>query len=106
MRDIDETMYHLTVAQRDAAWREVEQWQKRHDDLLRVMMNQQAAQPAPRMLADHESFEAGKAMAFNSAKYTIGINTSEGVHTVVVHRNVPGQPTTLVASERLPEVKS
>jgi alkaline phosphatase len=58
---------------------------------------------APCLLADAESFNAGKAMAFNEATYAIGIDTAEeGVHTVVVYRMVPGQPSTLVASQRLP----
>lgn len=51
------------------------------------------------------AFEAGKAAAFAQAAHTIGIDTSDGVHTVTVFRMLPGQPTTLVASARLPEVK-
>jgi hypothetical protein len=89
-----------------ALQREVEHWQRRHDQLLRMLMDQSHLRPvAPRMLADAESFNAGKAMAFNEATYTIGIDTSDGFHTVTVFRMVPSQPTTLVATQRLPEVK-
>lgn len=48
------------------------------------------------------AFEAGKAAAFANAAHTIGVDTSDGIHTVTVFRMLPGQPTTLVASARLP----
>jgi len=47
--------------------------------------------------------EAGQRMAFSKAEYTIGIDTAEGTHAVVVLRNTPGQITTLVAHAHLPE---
>lgn len=47
------------------------------------------------------AFEAGKAAAFAQAAHTIGIDTSDGMHTVTVFRMLPGQPTVLVASARL-----
>lgn len=47
------------------------------------------------------AFEAGKAAAFAQAAHTIGIDTSDGMHTVTVYRMLPGQPTVLVASARL-----
>lgn len=96
----------MSITQRLPLLDELEAWKRRYDALLKMMANQTAmqAQP-PRMLADKESFEAGKAMAFNSAEYSIGIDTADGVHTVVVYRNVPGQPTTLVASARLPQAQ-
>jgi hypothetical protein len=47
--------------------------------------------------------EAGQRMAFSKAEYTIGIDTAEGAHAVVVFRNTPGQITTLVAHAHLPE---
>jgi len=104
---LEDSMYRHTVAQRNAAWREIEQWQKRYEALLRLMTDQTALQANPplKLLANAESFNAGKAMAFNEAKYTIGIDTSDGFHTVTVFRMAPGQPTTMVASQRLPEVR-
>ena len=50
--------------------------------------------------------EAGQRTSFSKAEYTIGIDTTDGIHTVVVLRNTPGQPTTVVASQRLPEKHS
>jgi hypothetical protein len=50
--------------------------------------------------------EAGQRTFFSKAEYTIGIDTTDGIHTVVVLRNTPGQPTTVVASQRLPEKHS
>ena len=50
--------------------------------------------------------EAGQRTAFSKAEYTIGIDTSDGAHTVVVFRNTPGQPTTLVAHAHLPEMQT
>ena len=47
--------------------------------------------------------EAGQRMAFSKADYTIGIDTAEGAHAVVVLRNTPGQMPTLVAHAHLPE---
>ena len=99
------------IEQRDEAERklamakeQIEYLRQREDALLKAMVQVSMAvnppQP-PKMLAHAESYEAGKAMAFNDAKYTVGIDTSDGVHTVTVFRMVPGQPTTLVASERL-----
>ena len=51
-------------------------------------------------------FEAGQRTAFSKAEYTIGIDTADRVHTVVVFRNIPGQPTTLVAHAQLPETQT
>ena len=83
-------------------------WRQRYEMLMATFTDAVKAaidtHATPRLLADAESFNAGKAMAFNEATYTIGIDTAEGVHTVVVYRMVSGQPTTLVASERLPVV--
>lgn len=55
------------------------------------------------MMGHADSFDLGKAYAFNEAEYAIGIDTADGVHTVVVYRNVPGLPTKMVASARLPD---
>jgi hypothetical protein len=103
MSNIDESMYRLTVAQRDAAWREVELWREKYEGLTKLMADHMMAMTHPpmKMLANAESFNAGKAMAFNEATYTVGIDTTEGVHTVTVFRMLPSQPTTLVASARL-----
>lgn len=105
MSDIDDGMYQLTVAQRDAAWREVEYLRKRHDALLKLLADQAHlhANPQPMMLAHPESFEAGKTMAFNQAAYTIGIDTVDGVHSVTVFRVSPGRDTVIVASALLPQ---
>jgi hypothetical protein len=81
-------------------------WRQRYEMLVATFTDAVKAaidtHATPRLLADAESFNAGKAMAFNEATYAIGIDTAEGVHTVVVYRRVPGQPSTLVASQRLP----
>lgn len=106
-KEIDDSMYRHTVAQRDAAWREVEYWRKRHDALLKLLTDQASrlANPPiqPMMLADPESFEAGRNMAFNEAKYVIGIDTLEGVHMVKTTRTVAGQDPVVVAMAILPE---
>lgn len=57
-----------------------------------------ASSPSIRDVIDTE---VRKALA--NAQYAIGIDTSDGFHTVTVFRMVPGQPSTLVASQRLPE---
>lgn len=79
-------------------------WRQRYEMLMATVSDiiKNSANPPMKMLADAESFEAGKAMAFNGAKYSIGIDTSDGVHTVVVSRLMPNQPTVVVATERLP----
>lgn len=78
-------------------------WRQRYEMLMATVSDiiKASANPPMKMLADAESFEAGRAMAFKEAKYSIGIDTTDGVHTVVVHRFVPNQPTMVVASERL-----
>jgi hypothetical protein len=86
---------------------EAQYWRQRYEMVMAnfgdAIKTAIVSNATPRMLADAESFNAGKAMAFNEAKYSIGIDTSDGFHTVTVFRNVPGQPTTLVATQRLPE---
>jgi hypothetical protein len=86
---------------------EAQYWRQRYEMLMATFTDAVksaiVANATPRMLADAESYEAGRAMAFNEATYAIGIDTAEGVHTVVVYRRVPGQPSTLVASQRLPD---
>ena len=57
---LEESMYRLTVAQRDAAWREIEMWQRRYDELAKMLANHAALQRPPVMLADKESYEAGR----------------------------------------------
>ena len=52
-----------------------------------------------------EKMVAAERRLWTEAKYTIGIDTSDGHHTVVVYRMVLGQPTTMVAKQRLPKVK-
>jgi hypothetical protein len=88
---------------------EAQYWRQRYEMLMANFGDAVKAaivpNSTPRMLADAESFNAGKAMAFNEAIYTIGIDTSDGFHTVTVFRLMPGQPTTMVATARLPEVK-
>lgn len=103
--DFDDSMYRLTVAQRDAAWREVEYWRERHDALLKILTDQanRLVNPPIKMATHRESFEAGKTMAFNQAAYTIGIDTVDGVHSVTVFRMSPGRDTVMVASALLPE---
>ena len=59
---LDETMYRLTVAQRDAAWREVEAWRRRYEELLKVLADNASLQRPPMMLANKESYEAGRVM--------------------------------------------
>ena len=59
---LDDSMYRLTVAQRDAAWREVEYWRERHDALLKLLADQASARPTqPVVLGDKASYEAGHA---------------------------------------------
>lgn len=75
---------------------------------LKAEINKLNADKSPQetttnMMGHADSFDLGKAYAFNGAEYAIGIDTSDGIHTVVVHRNVPGMPTTMVASARLPD---
>jgi len=77
-------------------------WRQRYEMLMANIADIIKASAPMKMLADAESFEAGRAMAFNDAKYSIGIDTTDGVHTVVVHRLIPNQPTVVVAIERLP----
>lgn len=79
-------------------------WRQRYEMLMANVTDiiKNSTNPSPKILADVESFEAGRAMAFNDAKYSIGIDTTDGVHTVVVHRLIPNQPTVVVAVERLP----
>lgn len=62
MSTIDDSVYRLTVAQRDAAWREVEMWQRRYDELAKMLANHAALQARPpvMMMADKESYEAGR----------------------------------------------
>lgn len=59
---IDESMYRHTVAQRDAAWREVEHWRTKYDALTKLMAEHMMAMTHPpmQMLADKESYEAGR----------------------------------------------
>lgn len=59
---LDESMYRLTVAQRDAAWREVELWRKKYEGLTKLMADHMMAMTHPpmQMLADKESYEAGR----------------------------------------------
>lgn len=57
---LDETMYRLTVAQRDAAWREVEAWKRRYEEMVKVLSDHASLQRPPVMLADKESYEAGR----------------------------------------------
>lgn len=59
---LDETMYRLTVAQRDAAWREVEAWKRRYEEMVKVLSDHASLQRPPVMLADKESYEAGRVM--------------------------------------------
>ena len=65
MSNLDEAMYRHTVAQRDSAWREVEYWQRQCDSLrkklqqlINLQINPQIQKPV--MLADKESYEAGR----------------------------------------------
>lgn len=89
----------------DGVKREVDYWRERHDALLKMLTDQASrlANPPIKMATHRESFEAGKTMAFNQAAYTIGIDTADGVHSVMVCRIIPGRDTVLVASARLPE---
>lgn len=59
---LDEAMYRHTVAQRDSAWREVEAWKQRYDELAKMLANHAALQRPPVILADKESYEAGRVM--------------------------------------------
>ena len=78
-------------------------WRQRYEMLMATVSDiiKNSANPPMKLLVDAESFEAGRAMAFKEAKYSIGIDTSNGVHTVVVSRLTPNQPTVVVAIERL-----
>ena len=60
MTPIDESFYRLAVAQRDAAWREVEMWRRRYDELVKVLSDRESLQRPPMFLADKESYEAGR----------------------------------------------
>lgn len=62
MSEIDDSMYRLTVEQRDAAWREAEYWRERHDALLKMLAKQASmyANPPVMMAVHDESFEAGR----------------------------------------------
>lgn len=64
MSNIDESMYRLTVQQRDQAWREIQFWQQKYDALLKTMTDSLhlRANPPMKLLANAESFEAGRAM--------------------------------------------
>ena len=68
---LDETMYRLTVQQRNQAWDEVRYWQQRCDAMraqLEATMSAVSgfaalqANPPMKMLAHAESFEAGRVM--------------------------------------------
>lgn len=63
---LDDAMYRHTVAQRDAAWREVELWRKRYDTLIEMLAKNASmhANPPVTLMAEPESFNAG----FNSGK--------------------------------------
>jgi hypothetical protein len=99
---LDDSMYRLTVEQRNAAWREVQHWRERHDALLKRLTERASLQLVQTPLATHaQSFEAGRAAAFDLAAYSIGIDTEDGVHCVVVMRMVPGLPTVMVAKKAL-----
>ena len=102
-----EHVYRGLQAEVEAAKLNATYWRNKFDALnqnVATLIGSMVNPPIqPNILADAESFNAGKAMAFNEAKYTIGIDTSDGMHTVTVFRTQPGQPTTLVASARLPE---
>lgn len=63
MTAIDESIYRLTVEQRNATWREVEFWQQRYNQLLEaVAKGEHLRTSQPVMLAEKESFEAGRVM--------------------------------------------
>jgi hypothetical protein len=101
-----EHIYRRLQGDVESARMEATYWRNKFEAALKVMAESAHLQVSPpTMLADAESFNAGKAMAFNEATYTIGIDTSDGFHTVTVFRMVSGQPTTMVASQRLPEAK-
>ncbi len=59
---LDDSMYRHTVAQRDAAWREVEYWQRRYEGLAKLVADQASLHinPPMQMLAHAESYEAGR----------------------------------------------
>lgn len=61
---LDESMYRHTVAQRDAAWREVEYWQRLCETLQKNIAQLTSLQASPMikpmMLAVPESYEAGR----------------------------------------------
>lgn len=99
-----EHIYRRLQGDVESARMETTYWRNKFEAALKVMAESAHLQARPpMMLANAESFNAGKAMAFNEAKYTIGIDTSDGFHTVTTFRMAPGQPTTLVASQRLPD---
>ena len=64
MTAIDESMYRLTVEQRNSAWQEAEAWKQRYETLSKFLVDQASlmANPMikPVMLADKESYEAGR----------------------------------------------
>lgn len=71
MSDIDNSMYRLTVQQRDQAWREIQYWQQKCDALLAQIGAMQSAisgmaalqvNPPMKLLTHAESFEAGRVM--------------------------------------------
>lgn len=71
MSDIDESMYRLTVQQRDQAWREIQYWQRKCDAMraqldatISAMSGLSALQinPPVKLLANAESYEAGRVM--------------------------------------------
>ncbi len=60
---VEDSMYRLTIAQRDSAWREVDYWRERHNKLLKMLADnagQLPPSPPPVMLAEKESYEAGR----------------------------------------------
>lgn len=62
---VEDSMYRLTVAQRDSAWREAGYWRERYETLLKMLADNAGRlppSPPPVMLADKESFEAGRVM--------------------------------------------
>lgn len=101
-----EHIYRRLQGEVESAKMEATYWRNKFEAALTMMAEGAHLQVRPpMMMGDAAMFNAGKAMALNEATYAIGIDTAEGVHTVVVYRRVPGQPSTLVATQRLPEVK-
>lgn len=64
MSNIDESMYRLTLAQRDAAWREAEAWKKRFealsDFITKTALMHVYPAITPVKLADADSYELGR----------------------------------------------